>query len=196
MPKTSPLTAERRFAAITRLLFTLPLFAVLSLSGVAHSQDPAPQPALKVSLTGESAEAAKDRAEAMRRDRAAAWHGDAEAQARLGVLYFAGWGGVQQDDAEAFKWFDLAARQNHARAQAYLGILYAQGRGVERNPVVAQVWFNLAVTQGDRLGQLVGPKNAAELSVGEIAQAALRAREWREAYNASQADAVRPASGE
>ncbi len=191
---STPKTA-RRCAAITRLLFALPLLAAVSLTAPAHSQDLAPQPALKISLTGESAEAAKDRAEAMRLDRVAARQGDAQAQARLGVFYFAGWGGVEQDDAEALKWLGLAARQNHARAQAYLGILYAQGRGVDRNPVVAQVWFNLAATQGDRLGQLIGPKNAAELNVGEIAQAARRAREWREAYAASRADALRPASG-
>lgn len=61
--------------------------------------------------------------------RKAAEQGHAEAQFRLGAMYFSG-DGVPQDDAGALKWYRMAAEQGHAEAQADLTYMYENGLGV------------------------------------------------------------------
>jgi TPR repeat protein len=63
-----------------------------------------------------------DYATALREWRPLAEQGDADAQARLGFLYYQRLG-VPQDVAEAAKWFRKAAEQGLACAQYNLGVI-------------------------------------------------------------------------
>jgi len=82
----------------------------------------------------------------------AAWlplakRGDAEAQYRVGRLYYYGTG-VAPDAAEAARWYRAAAEQGHARSQSNLGALYEEGRGVAVDPAEAAAWYAKAAAQG------------------------------------------------
>ena len=79
--------------------------------------------------------------------RVRAEQGDAEAQLRLGLMYFTG-DGVPADDVEAVRWFRLAAEQGDNTAQYNLGIMYANGEGVLKDDVQAAQWYRLAAEQG------------------------------------------------
>ena len=71
---------------------------------------------------GQDAYVRGDYAAALNEWRPLAGQGDAEAQFRLGVMYFNG-RGVALDIAEALKWLWKAADQGHARAQDVSGLL-------------------------------------------------------------------------
>jgi TPR repeat protein len=72
---------------------------------------------------------------------------NAEAQLRLGFLYYQGQG-VSQDYAQAIAWIRKAAAQRNAEAQASLGAAYAMGQGVEQDYAQAAAWFRKAAEQG------------------------------------------------
>ena len=63
--------------------------------------------------------------------RKAAEQGHAEAQFRLGAMYFSG-DGVPRDDVGALKWYRLAAEQGHVEAQDDLAYMYENGLGVAK----------------------------------------------------------------
>jgi hypothetical protein len=82
--------------------------------------------------------------------------GNAQAQLRLGLLYFHGHG-VRESDAEAMRWFERSARQGNAEAQFQLGNMYAYGLadaapGVDVDRQAAQ-WYFKAARQGHADGQ-------------------------------------------
>ena len=74
-------------------------------------------------------------------------HGDAPAQAGIGLLYHKGLG-VAQDNIEAASWFEKAAGKGQAEAQLLLGTLYFFGEGVQQNYVMAFAWCELAQSNG------------------------------------------------
>jgi len=69
--------------------------------------------------------------------------GNADAQAKLGLMHYQGQG-IPQDFKEAARWFWLSAKQGKAAAQYYLGIMYDMGQGVPQNNNYAYMWINLA----------------------------------------------------
>lgn len=73
--------------------------------------------------------------------------GDANAQAKIGVMYHRG-EGVLRDSEEAARWFRLAAEQGSANAQTILGSIYIDGDGVPQNYSEAAKWLQLAAEQG------------------------------------------------
>jgi TPR repeat protein len=74
--------------------------------------------------------------------------GDAQAQAKLGLLYYHGHG-VRESDAEAQRWFERAARQGLADAQYHLGNLYAYGLAADTDGGrLAAQWYFEAARQG------------------------------------------------
>ena len=88
----------------------------------------------------------------------AAWlplakRGDAEAQYRVGRIYYYGTG-VAPDAAEAARWYRAAAEQGHARSQSNLGTLYEEGRGVPADPAAAAGWYAKAAAQGRAVASL------------------------------------------
>ncbi|MBF0308919.1 MAG: CHAT domain-containing protein [Magnetococcales bacterium] len=106
----------------------------------AQSGDPSAQVKLgDLFLGGRSPE---DDAKAIKWYRLAADQGSAEAQAKLGVIYFMGQG-VEKDYKEALSWFGKAAQQGHAGARYHLGLMHAEGFGVPRNPEEARKWFEM-----------------------------------------------------
>ena len=96
---------------------------------------------------------------AVQRLRAAAEQGSADAQYRLGEVYYDG-RDTPLDVPEAAKWWRAAAKQGHANAQFQLGRLYAVGMrrhlvrtvhpsaGVQADPVEAVKWYRAAADQG------------------------------------------------
>ncbi len=77
--------------------------------------------------------------------------GNAQAQVRMGLLYFHGHG-VRESDGEAKRWFEQAAKQGNAEAQFQLGNMYAYGlvdlsKDVDVDQQAAQ-WYFQAARQG------------------------------------------------
>ena len=74
--------------------------------------------------------------------------GRADAQLRLGDMYYKG-EGVAQDHPEAVKWYRKAAEQGLAAAQNSLGYMYSNGRGVPQDKSEAVKWYRKAAEQGN-----------------------------------------------
>lgn len=77
--------------------------------------------------------------------------GNAQAQLRLGLMYYHGHG-VRESDAQAVLWFERAARQGNAQAQFQLGNMYAYGLADPKvdvdSPRLAAQWYFEAARQG------------------------------------------------
>jgi TPR repeat protein len=122
-----------------------------------------------------------------------AQRGDAEAQTRLGLMYFNGQG-VREDDDAAFDWIRRAALQGHARAQYHLGNLYAFDHGVPREEKdadrMAARWYFESAQQGNADAQYA--LGLLFLSGKGVVQDAGEARRWfTRAANAGHAEARR-----
>ena len=110
--------------------------------------------------------------------------GEVETQFALAQIFESGHG-VVIDDTEAARWYEAAARGGHVLAQFYLGQIYANGQGsgqesglesrsaagkdsgqggsrVERNLVLAYVWWSRAARAGHEGAQ------AGLRSLGEV----------------------------
>ena len=90
--------------------------------------------------------------------RALAEAGIADAQFRLGQIYYKG-SGVPQDYSEALHWFGQAAEQGYPAAQTNLGAMYYYGYGAPKDFKEAEFWFRKSAEQGfpaghNHLGQL------------------------------------------
>ncbi|MCX7898303.1 MAG: sel1 repeat family protein [Rhodocyclaceae bacterium] len=84
--------------------------------------------------------------------RLAAEAGHAEAQYKLGGMYFAG-RGVRQSTRRAAHWWREAALQQHAEALNNLGALLVTGRGVERDAALGLALQILAARRGSEAAQ-------------------------------------------
>lgn len=76
-----------------------------------------------------------------------ALRGDAEAQLKIGEMYFFGWG-VTKEYPKAKFWFLRAAQQGIAEAAYKLGTMYSNGYGLKKDDVKAFSWYQLAAGQG------------------------------------------------
>jgi TPR repeat protein len=76
-----------------------------------------------------------------------ALRGDAEAQLKVGEMYFFG-RSVAKDYPKAKFWFVRAAGQGLAEAAHKLGIMYANGYGIRKDDAKAFSWYHLAAEQG------------------------------------------------
>ena len=63
--------------------------------------------------------------------------------------------------------------QGNALAQANLGLMYEHGYGVPKDPVMARMWLNLAVSRAPSLSMAVKLRNevAAKMTPAQIAEA-------------------------
>lgn len=91
----------------------------------------------------------RDEAEGRRITRKAAADGDPLGQALLGELLLFGRAGMAKNEAEGAAWMRKAAEQADARAQYMLASLLANGLGVDKDPVQARFWLELAAAQGN-----------------------------------------------
>ena len=67
-----------------------------------------------------------------------------------------------------------------------MGSLYGEGRGVNEDLVTAQMWLNLATTQGDSFGRVMAELNAQQMTAAEIAEAERRAATWLRDFQSRQ----------
>ncbi|MEE8152836.1 MAG: tetratricopeptide repeat protein [candidate division NC10 bacterium] len=104
--------------------------------------------------------------------------GQADAQFRLGFMYYDGQG-VPQNYAEAVNWYRMAASQGQADAQLGLGIMYHNGQVVPQDYVQAHLWFNLAAAQGNEDARKNRDTTAGMMTPAQIVEAQRLAREWR-----------------
>ena len=93
----------------------------------------------------------KDYPQAVRMLEPLARAGNAQAQLRLGTLYYHGHG-VRESDAQAAQWYERAAKQGLPEAQYLLGNMYAYGLAPttpeqDGNRLAAQ-WYFEAARQG------------------------------------------------
>ena len=123
--------------------------------------------------------------------------GQAQAQLRLGQLYYHGHG-VRESDTEALRWYERAARQGLAEAQFQLANMYAFGLAdlpadTDPNRLAAQ-WYFEAAQQGHAeaqysLGILFLTGSGVTQSAGEadkwIARAAAAGHADARAYRAA-----------
>ena len=118
--------------------------------------------------------------------RKAADQGDADAQWRLGLRYYAG-EGVPKDVVEAIKWFRKAAEQGHSKSQCSLGVMYQYGRGVPQSDIEAYAWFSVSTTNGYEDAEQFLSEVKAELTPEQLVAAQRRATELFEQINANKA---------
>ncbi len=78
--------------------------------------------------------------------------GHADAQFRMGLIYFEG-DIVSKDARQAASWYRKAAEQGDTLAQINLGALYANGTGIERDDARAYAWTSLAAGQGNEIAK-------------------------------------------
>lgn len=76
----------------------------------------------------------------------AANSGDSEAQYKLGVCYYNGYG-VNKSFDIAVSYFKKAALQNHVEAQFMLGKSYLSGKGVDKDYQEAVIWLKKSAEQ-------------------------------------------------
>ncbi len=73
--------------------------------------------------------------------------GYAEAQFKLGLMYFQGVG-VQANSAVGFYWIQKAARNDYPEAQIYLAYMYKKGIGVPVDMFQSNYWLRQAKRNG------------------------------------------------
>lgn len=96
----------------------------------------------------------------------------------LARLYLEGIGGHPVEDDPAAHYTRIGAESGDARMQGWLALMYLEGRGVEKDSVVAGKWANLAAANGDRLGDQIRGALEAELQSEELQEARRLAVEW------------------
>ncbi len=89
---------------------------------------------------------------ALKENRALAEKGDADAQFKVGLMYYLGQG-VQRDYFEAFNWFNKAARQGNPYAQYNVGYMYEKGEGTPQDYREAARHYRQAAERGNQLAQ-------------------------------------------
>lgn len=78
--------------------------------------------------------------------------GDAEAQCRLGKMYYMGLN-TEQDYEKAISWFTKSEKQGNIDAAYSLGLCYYNGQGVEQNYDIAIEYFKKAAENGHAMAQ-------------------------------------------
>jgi TPR repeat protein len=87
---------------------------------------------------------------------------------------------IPEEDGAAFIWCSKAAGR-FTTAQFMLGEMYRDGRGTEKDPIAAYMWFQIAeATLRRRLQACLksSQRLASELDAGELNEAKQRASEW------------------
>ena len=78
--------------------------------------------------------------------------GDAEAQFKLGEMYYVG-DGLEKDLHKAAKWYERSAEQGNAKSQHMIGLAYYYGNGVEKDSAKAAYWLEQSAEQGNPSAQ-------------------------------------------
>ncbi len=78
--------------------------------------------------------------------------GNADAQFKVGLIYYRGQG-VPADYSEALNWFRKAALQGHPLARYNAGYMYEKGEGTPQDYLEAAKYYRQAAEQGNPLAQ-------------------------------------------
>ena len=65
---------------------------------------------------------------------------------------------LKLDPVEAVQWFLRSARSGYVVAQANLSTMYRDGKGVEKNLLLAQAWWNVAMSGDEEKAISVNPE--------------------------------------
>jgi len=120
------------------VVWTTYVLAILLIGGLAYFS----------SIALREKKAAYQETESLKQLRKAADQGNADAQTRLGLMYYRG-RGVPQDYAEALRWSRKAADQGDAVAQFNLGFMYSKGRRMPQDFAETARWYRKAADQGN-----------------------------------------------
>jgi len=106
--------------------------------------------------------------------------GNADAQFKLGSLYYQGLG-VPQNYMTAVELFRSAAEQHHVFSQIMLGTIYANGIQdvIKRDYPQALMWFIFASAHGDKEAMDLRDSLASRMTPSEIAEAQEMARRFK-----------------
>jgi TPR repeat protein len=106
--------------------------------------------------------------------------GIADAQFKMGSLYYQGLG-VPQNYKEAVTWLRKAAEQGHVSSQTTLGTVYAEGvQGViGKDYPQAFMWFSFAAAKGDKEAVEFRDNLASRMTPTQIVEAQKLAREFK-----------------
>ena len=118
----------------------------------------------------------QDYKEAMKWFLLSAEQGFANAQYHIGVMYDQGLGFDCLEYAEAVKWYRLAAEQGLPVAQYNLAHMYKIGAGIVENPIIAYMWFSVAIDNGYQDAKKSRNKLAKKITAEQIIQANEAAR--------------------
>ncbi len=89
----------------------------------------------------------------------AAKQGDAQAQAKLGSMYFLGHDGIEKDEIKAAEWITKAAKQGLVDAQVMIAAMYDRGIGVPSDVNIATSWYEKAAAKGHGASLAILGKN-------------------------------------
>ena len=84
-----------------------------------------------------------------------------------------------QKYSDAVNWYLKSAGQGHAKSQNSLGRMYAGGVGVDRDCLLAYMWFSLAVVQGEASAMTGRDAVESKMTAAQIAEGKKLVREWR-----------------
>ncbi len=144
----------------------------------------APDPNQPALAAAGDALARQDYAQALRLLTPLAETGSAEAQYRLGDLFYKGQG-AGQDYLAAGKWYARAAEQLGSEwaceAQVNLGIMHGLGQGLPVDGVGALMWMEIAAACGSDLALQEREVLAARLTLEQAGRARELARGWLKA---------------
>ena len=79
--------------------------------------------------------------------------GDSVSQNAIGLLYYHGGPGLDQDYEKAAYWLEKSAKSGYKQAIENLALFYSTGEGVERDEEKAVYWFELWASQGNETDQ-------------------------------------------
>ena len=108
----------------------------------------------------------------------AAEQGLAEAQLDIGLRYLSG-AVLEQNLESGLGMLNKAAIQRHVPAQKELATMYFQGKGVDKDVVLAHMWFSVAVLSGDRDAKGYIPTLESIMDEAQIDEARALAAQWQ-----------------
>lgn len=79
--------------------------------------------------------------------------GNADAQYRAAVNFYAGANGFPKDDAKAFFWANKSVEQGNSFGQWALGIMYHSGKGTAKSLEQAVFWYQKSADQNNQMAQ-------------------------------------------
>ena len=113
--------------------------------------------------------------------RRAADLGSGEAFSMLGTMSYLGTG-VPQNSGEAVRLWKKGAELYDLNAQVQLGFAYMMGDSVPRNFIMAYMWFNIAVINGDKDAVKNRDSVAESLSADMIEEAQQLGTDWMQQH--------------